>query len=198
MEPAPERPARESELFVARRELRGAYDRSAASYEARFGALQAPKHEAVLARVRLASGDRVADLGGGTGLLAARLAGCVASVVVADLSFGMVRRAPAGARRLQADLAALPFADAAFDAAFAITALLLSPRERAAALLEMARVLRPGGALALTVLRSDADTGLERDLRACGLLHGERFDCGQDVGWVCVRTGRATPAPRGA
>lgn len=176
--------------FVARRELRDAYDRSAASYEARFGGLQAPKHEAVLARVRLGPGDRVADLGGGTGLLAARLAGRVASLVVADLSFAMLRRAPPAVDRLQADLAALPFRDAAFDAAFAITALLLSPRERTAALLEVARVLRPGGALALTVLRSDADAGLERDLRACGLLHGERFDCGQDVGWVCARAGR--------
>ena len=61
---------------VPRSDLRASYDRSAPSYDGRFAALQAPKHEAVLSRLPppAAGPDgrptRVGDLGGNEKLLA--------------------------------------------------------------------------------------------------------------------------------
>ncbi|MCO5165332.1 MAG: methyltransferase domain-containing protein [Planctomycetes bacterium] len=167
-------------------DIRRAYDRSAGGYDARFAALQGPKYDAVLARVDVPPGARVADLGGGTGLLARRLPPRTRRPVVVDFSRPMLAHAPSAADRVQGDLRRLPLRDASVDRAFAITALLLAPRARAGALLEVARVLAPGGRLALTVLADEA-AGLEDDLRACGLRPGERFTCGQDVGWICDR-----------
>lgn len=167
-------------------DIRHAYDRSAGAYDGRFAALQAPKYAAVLARLDVPARARVADLGGGTGMLLAHLPALARPPVVVDFSRPMLARAPAGAWCVLGDLRRLPLRDACIDRAFAITALLLSSRARVGALLEVARVLAPGGCLGLTVLAEEA-AGLEDDLRACGLRPGERFTCGQDVGWVCVR-----------
>lgn len=167
-------------------DIRHAYDVSAGSYDARFEALQAPKYEAVLARLDVPREARVADLGGGTGMLLSRLPPLARPPLLVDFSRGMLARAPAGAARVQGDLRRLPLRTGSIDRAFAITALLLPPRLRAGALLELARVLAPGGRLGLTVLAREAE-GLEDDLRACGLRPGERFECGQDVGWICAR-----------
>lgn len=165
-------------------DIRRAYDRSAAAYDGRFSPLQAPKYEAVLARLDVPADARVADLGGGTGLLLGHLPALARPPVVVDFSRAMLAAAPPRAARVQGDLRRLPLRDASFDRVFAITALLLSPRARVGALLELARVLAPGGRLGLTVLADEAP-GLEDDLRACGLRPGERFTCGQDVGWIC-------------
>lgn len=167
-------------------DIRRAYDVSAAAYDARFAPLQAPKYDAVFARLDVPPTARVADLGGGTGLLLARLPALAVPPVVVDFSRSMLALAPAKATRVQGDLRRLPLRDACIDRAFAITALLLPPRARVAALLEVARVLVPGGRLGLTVLADEAH-GLDHDLRACGLRPGARFVCGQDVGWICDR-----------
>lgn len=177
---------------VPRSDLRASYDRSAPGYDGRFAALQAPKHEAVLSRLPPpATGSdgrptRVGDLGGGTGLLLARLGPRTPPVLLLDLSLGMLARAPRAAARVQGDLVRLPLKDGALDVVYAVTCLLLSPRERRVALAELARVLAPGGGLGLTVLRSDGE-GLEPALAAAGLVPGLRFECGQDVGWICRR-----------
>jgi ubiquinone/menaquinone biosynthesis C-methylase UbiE len=172
---------------VPRSDLRASYDKSASGYDARFAALQAPKHEAVLSRLPPPAGARIGDLGGGTGLLLARLGPRTPPVLLLDLSVGMLARAPRDAARVQGDLVRLPLRDGALDVIYAVTCLLLSPRERRAALAELARVLAPGGALGLTVLRSDGDATLEAALASAGLVPGPRFECGQDVGWICRR-----------
>lgn len=166
-------------------DIRRAYDRSAGAYDARFAAIQGPKYDAVLARVDVPAGARVADLGGGTGLLVGRLPPLARRPIVLDFSRPMLALAPAAADRVQGDLRRLPLRERSIDRAFVITALLLPPRARVGALLELARVLAPGGRLALTVLADEA-AGLEDDLRACGLRPGPRFACGQDVGVVCA------------
>lgn len=171
---------------VPPRALRESYDRGAARYDERFRAIQAPKHEAVLARVPLREGARVLDAGCGTGLLAARAPG--ARWVGLDLSFEMLRRAASRVERVQGDVRRLPFGPATFDAAFAITSLLLEGRALPAALVELRRVIVPGGTLALTLLEEDVPAGFARELAAAGFrLAGQPFRCGQDRGFVATR-----------
>jgi ubiquinone/menaquinone biosynthesis C-methylase UbiE len=174
--------------------LRASYDRSAARYDSEFRALQRPKYEALLgARADALAGraGRAVDLGCGTGLLAEWLAergGAAARALVGlDLSHDMARIARGrGVRAVEGDLERLPFRGAAFDTAFCFTALGLFPGTRDRAIAEIARVLAPGGLLAVTILKHDAP-GLARDLAAAGIRAGPAVDCGQDVGHVCVK-----------
>lgn len=107
-----------------------------------------------LARVLVAAspvsleGARVLDVGAGTGAVSrAVLAAGAGAAVASDAAFGMLaHRAGERPPAVVGDLLALPFADAAFDAAVAGFSLnhLTDP---AAGLREMARVTRRGGAL---------------------------------------------------
>jgi SAM-dependent methyltransferase len=105
----------------------------------------------------------VVDLGCGTGHVAAALSPHVARVVGVDRSAAMLK---AAARRTsglgnvelrRGSLEAAPLEDASADAALLILALSYVP-DPAAALAEMARILRPGGrAVVLDLLRHDRE-----------------------------------------
>jgi SAM-dependent methyltransferase len=104
-------------------------------------------------------GERVLDVGCGTGIvarLAAERIGPAGAVVGLDPNPGMravaARRAPGIAWR-DGTAEALPFADASFDVVLSQFALMFFA-DRAAAFREMRRVLRPGGRLAVSVLDS--------------------------------------------
>jgi SAM-dependent methyltransferase len=109
----------------------------------------------------------VADLGCGTGALAAALAARVRKVVAVDQSAEMLRAARrrlAGAANVEihdARLEALPLRDASCDAAVAVLVLSYLP-EPAAALREAARVLRPGGRLVVVEAARHGDEALRR------------------------------------
>lgn len=101
---------------------------------------------------RGASG-RILEIGIGSGLNLGFYGEAAANVVGVDVSAALLDRAAkqAGERRLpvglvRADGARLPFAASSFDAAL-LTWTLCSIRDPAAALAEIRRVLRPGGAL---------------------------------------------------
>jgi SAM-dependent methyltransferase len=111
-------------------------------------------------------GDAI-DVGCGDGLLACKLAARCAAVTGIDRDEKMIAVARERARAVLAvsfvkgDFTAYPLADASFDFACANTA--LHHMDFSAALVKMARILRPGGRLAVVGLAangSPADWGI--------------------------------------
>jgi len=97
----------------------------------------------------LRPGERVLDVGAGTGVSTQELARSGAYAVGADLSIGMLRagrRARPAVPLLAGDALRLPFADGTFDAV-TISFALRNVVDTGAALRELARVTRPGGRL---------------------------------------------------
>lgn len=94
-------------------------------------------------------GERILDLAAGTAVSTVELGKSGAWCVAADFSLGMLR---AGAKRdvpkVAGDAMRLPFADASFDAA-TISFGLRNVQDTAVGLREMARVVKPGGRLAV-------------------------------------------------
>ncbi len=111
---------------------------------------------ALVSAVAPRAGERVLDVATGTGMVAAEmLARADCSVVGVDQSTEMLaaaraRFAAAGESRvelIEGEAEALPFADASFDA-LTFTYLLRYVEDPQAVMLELARVLRPGGRIA--------------------------------------------------
>ncbi|MEV4758173.1 demethylmenaquinone methyltransferase [Micromonospora sp. NPDC049559] len=104
---------------------------------------------ATRAALGLEPGERVLDVGAGTGVSTEELARSGAYVVGADLSLGMLlagRRTRPEVPLLAGDALRLPFGDATFDAV-TISFALRNVADPDAALRELARVTRPGGRL---------------------------------------------------
>jgi ubiquinone/menaquinone biosynthesis C-methylase UbiE len=132
-------------------------------------ALRARKPDADLVRSLLAvhEGDRVLDVGGGTGAQAeAMLADCRVTVVDPDsrrVAYGRLRR-PA-IRFVEAAAESLPFPTRSFDAAMALVAL-HHMEHQPAVMEELRRVLAPGGRL--VILEMDPHTGRGKWVHRCG------------------------------
>ncbi|GGN69979.1 demethylmenaquinone methyltransferase [Actinoplanes lobatus] len=104
---------------------------------------------ATRAALGLRPGERVLDVGAGTGISTEELGRSGAFAVGADLSVGMLqagRRVRAEVPLLAGDALRLPFADGVFDAV-TISFALRNVVDTGAALREFARVTRPGGRL---------------------------------------------------
>jgi arsenite methyltransferase len=113
-----------------------------------------------LALASLQPGNTVLDVGSGGGLdafLAARLVGPAGRVIGIDLTSEMVRKSRENARKARVPNAvfqdgvaeSLPFPNDSFDCLIANNVVNHLVVDKAAALAEMFRVLRPGGTLAI-------------------------------------------------
>jgi ubiquinone/menaquinone biosynthesis C-methylase UbiE len=128
------------------------WEEKAVAYERFFGAITDRVVAPLLAAASVGAGARVLDVATGPGWVAAHAGERGASVVGIDVAEAMIaraRNAHPGLAFRRADAHELPFEDASFDAVVGNLAVMhLSRPERALA--EFARVLRPGGRLALT------------------------------------------------
>jgi ArsR family transcriptional regulator len=114
--------------------------------------------------------ERVADIGTGTGGMLPLLAEFAEHIVAVDISKEMLRHARQRAKALglgnvefvKADLHDLPLEDASVEAAFATLVLHHAP-DPAAAVREMARILRPGGALVVVDLSAHGHEWLREE-----------------------------------
>ena len=125
----------------------------ASAYERSFAPLCAHPAGPLLDAAGVAAGDRVLDIGTGTGTVAALAAARGGQVVAIDAAPSMVdaaRRRLPGVPVLRAALPELPFAAGRFDVAVA-NFVLNHVGDPAAALAAARRVVRPGGRVAVTI-----------------------------------------------
>lgn len=156
----------------------------------------------VVRRAVLGTGERVLDVGTGTGIAASAAAGDGRRVVGIDAAPGMLELARAehegeGIEFVEADFMALPFANGSFDAVLAVHALLFAD-DRVAALREMLRVAAPHGRLSLSVpgpievtpsaVLAAVYESLGHDARRNYPTQRELEGWARDAGWTDVAT----------
>lgn len=169
------------------------YDTQQALVRRLLGVLRLP-----IEWLNISAGSTVLDVGCGPASITAslaRAAGPEGLVLGVDLSEAMLTRAVRTqwgpqVGFLRADAQQLPLRDQTVDAVVSIAVLQLVPNP-AAALAEMARVLRPGGRLAVMVPTAGRAAQLWRafpDIGAYVFGEDEIGDILEDHGFVSVRT----------
>ena len=135
----------------------------------RSGYFTTAVREAAIQRAGLQPYMVVADIGAGTGFMAAGLAPLVSHVHVVDGSAAMLEVARRNLEEFsnvsyhESDGLALPFPDASLEAVFA-NMYLHHTLDPLAAIREMVRILRPGGKLLITDMDSHPYTWLKEEM----------------------------------
>ena len=160
------------------------WERNAKRYDAALR-ITVPALPRVLEELNFQGDESVLEVAAGTGLVTQALAQRVREVVAVDYAFAMVEKLKARIQQaglqnvqcLQADIYALPFEPASFDAVVACNVLHLLP-DLPKAYAAMLRVLKPGGRLIVpTVCQSETWTAriAAKLLSATGLPIQRRF-----------------------
>ncbi len=131
-----------------------------------------PAARALVDACAVSAGQEVLDVGAGTGNVAVLAAEAGALVVASDLTprlveHGRVRTEAEGLEVdwVEADVEALPFADASFDCVTSCFGAVFAPRPEVAAR-EMFRVVRPGGVVGLTSWTPESYLGRSQAIAA--------------------------------
>jgi SAM-dependent methyltransferase len=136
------------------------FSATAADYAATMAPSLRPMAAEVVRRASLAPGERVLDIGTGTGTAAALARGEDREVIGLDGAPGMLEIARSevpDVEFVEADFGTLPFEDAAMDVILSVHALLFAD-DQVVTLREWRRVTRPGGRLSLSVPGPDDAT----------------------------------------
>ena len=135
--------------------VEGVYDKLATVYDVFFGPILHPGRLLALQRMGIEPGDRVLEVGCGTGINAA-LYPHTCQVTAIDFSASMLEKARGRVRRkrlqhvqlMEMDAAALTFADASFDIVYA-PYLVNCVSDPLQVVREMRRVCKPGGKIVI-------------------------------------------------
>jgi ubiquinone/menaquinone biosynthesis C-methylase UbiE len=143
-------------------------------------------------------GERALDVGCGTGIYTSWLADLGVDAVGVDHDSAMLARAhekAPGARLVEGDATALPFADGEFDLVLAVTVLcFLDAVERAAAVRELVRVARPEGRVVIGELARHSLWAAQRRLkgwRGSTTWRSARFTTGGELRRLLLGAGAA-------
>jgi demethylmenaquinone methyltransferase/2-methoxy-6-polyprenyl-1,4-benzoquinol methylase len=164
-------------VLGSRASTRGYYNKLARVYDLLTERAEQPLRAECLDRLAVAPGERVLEVGPGTGHSLARMAAAVGEggrVCGVDLAEAMLLRSRATVGEagvasrvdlVSGDGVALPFADRSFDAAFLSFILeLFDTPEIPEVLGEVRRVLRPGGRLGVVAVSREGEHGLALSL----------------------------------
>jgi len=147
-------------------QARASYDRLSSWYNLIEGGWENPPRRLGLDRLQVKPGERVLEIGCGTGssLLELSYLGCPVGLDLSSMMLAQTRThlesTARPVRLLQADALSLPFPSRHFDAAFmAFTLELMDTPEISIVLSELHRVLQPGGRLAVVSLSKQGGLG---------------------------------------
>ena len=102
----------------------------------------------VLRGAKIRHGDRVLDVGAGTGLVAREALRRTAHVVAVDLSLDVLRECASSVAAVAGDVLRLPFRDERFDVV-TMRSVLIYVADKSATIRECRRVLAPGGRVSI-------------------------------------------------